>query len=233
MHSNLHCLSDIFIKRCINTTNMVKWFTQHKGNFQTVLFYLVSIKSPNRPFGSFQIIVGLLELSDVFVKLLLDAARLAEVVLQHGDLLVALRVLLLQLLLRRRADNMYWTSDCMHLNTWLNSSQSTPPYIFQCSIHFPFPFKKKKQHCDPFIHQLWDNWHDKHHRACLRVWPTSADKVMTELQPVTERPDSPLVQQVQLTEFKSTNAEINLKLWFVQQSTCTNTAREYYSQIRK
>lgn len=35
---------------------------------------------------------------------------------------------------------------------------------------------------------------------------------MTELQPVTERPDSPLVQQVQLTEFKSTNAEINLKL---------------------
>lgn len=86
---------------------MVKWVTQHKGNFQTVLFYLVSIKSPNRPFGSFQIIVGLLELSDVFVKLLLDAARLAEVVLQHGDLLVALRVLLLQLLLRRRADNMY------------------------------------------------------------------------------------------------------------------------------
>lgn len=176
--------------------------------------YLVSIKSPNRPFGSFQIIVGLLELSDVFVKLLLDAARLAEVVLQHGDLLVALRVLLLHLLLRRRADNMYWTSDCMHLNTWLNSSQSTPPYIFQCSIHFPFPFKKKAQQCDPFIHQLWDNWHDKHHRACLCVWPTSADKVMTELQPAAERPDSPLVQQVQLTEFKSTNAEINLKLWF-------------------
>jgi len=54
------------------------------------------------PFGSLQVIVGLFELSDVFVELLLDAAGLAEVVLQHGDLLVALRVLLLQLLLTRR-----------------------------------------------------------------------------------------------------------------------------------
>lgn len=60
------------------------------------------IKSPDRPFSSLQVIVGLFELPDVFVELILDAARLAEVVLQHGDLLVALRVLLLQLVLEKR-----------------------------------------------------------------------------------------------------------------------------------
>lgn len=64
-------------------------------------FILVSIKSPDGPFGSLQVIIGLFELSDVFVELILDAACLAEVVLQHGDLLVALRVLLLQLVLKR------------------------------------------------------------------------------------------------------------------------------------
>lgn len=35
------------------------------------------------------------------MQLILDAACLAEVILQHGDLLVALRVLLLQLVLER------------------------------------------------------------------------------------------------------------------------------------
>lgn len=59
----------------------------------------MSIKSPGRPFCSLQVIIGLFQLSDIFVELLLDAASLAEVVLQHGDLLVALRVLMLQLLL--------------------------------------------------------------------------------------------------------------------------------------
>ena len=34
-----------------------------------------------RPFGSLQVIVGLLKLSDVFVELLLDAARLAQIIL--------------------------------------------------------------------------------------------------------------------------------------------------------
>lgn len=56
------------------------------------------------PFGSFQVIIGLFKLSDVFVELLLDAARLAEVILQQGDLLVALRVLLLQLLLKEEEE---------------------------------------------------------------------------------------------------------------------------------
>lgn len=60
----------------------------------------VSIKSSHRPFGSLQVVIGLFELSDVFVELILDAACLAEVVLQHGNLLVALRVLLLQLVLK-------------------------------------------------------------------------------------------------------------------------------------
>lgn len=55
------------------------------------------------PFGSLQIIVGLLELAHVFVQLILDAARLAEVILQHGDLLVALTVLLLQFVLETTA----------------------------------------------------------------------------------------------------------------------------------
>ena len=61
----------------------------------------MSIKSSHRPFGSLQVVIGLFELSDVFVELILDAACLAEVVLQHGNLLVALRVLLLQLVLKR------------------------------------------------------------------------------------------------------------------------------------
>lgn len=52
-----------------------------------------------RPFGSLQVVVGLFELSDVFVELLFDAACLAEVVLQHRDLLVALRILMLQFIL--------------------------------------------------------------------------------------------------------------------------------------
>lgn len=54
----------------------------------------------HKPFGSLQVVIGLLELSDVFMELVLDAACLAEVVLQHGDLLVALRVLMLQLVLK-------------------------------------------------------------------------------------------------------------------------------------
>lgn len=54
---------------------------------------------PDLPFGSLQIIVGLFELAHVFVQLVPDAARLAQVVLQHGDLLVALSVLLLQFVL--------------------------------------------------------------------------------------------------------------------------------------
>lgn len=58
------------------------------------------IQGPLRPFSSLQVVVGLLQLSDVFVELLLDAACLAQVVLQHGDLLVALSVLMLQLLLQ-------------------------------------------------------------------------------------------------------------------------------------
>lgn len=53
-----------------------------------------------QPFGSLQVVVGLLQLPDVFVELLLDAARLAKVVLQPGDLFITLSVLLLQLLLQ-------------------------------------------------------------------------------------------------------------------------------------
>lgn len=69
------------------------------------------------PFGSLQIIVGLFELAHVFVQLVLDAARLAEVVLQHGDLLVALGVLLLQFVLEMTAlDSM-------------KSSNSDPPNL--------------------------------------------------------------------------------------------------------
>ena len=53
------------------------------------------------PFSSLQVIVGLFKLSDVFVELLLDAASLSQVVLQHRNLFVALGVLLLQLLLNK------------------------------------------------------------------------------------------------------------------------------------
>lgn len=52
------------------------------------------------PLSSLQVVVGLLQLPDIFVQLLLDAARLDQVVLQHGDLLIALSVLLLQFLLQ-------------------------------------------------------------------------------------------------------------------------------------
>lgn len=69
------------------------------------------------PFGSLQIIVGLFQLAHVFVQLVLDAARLAEVVLQHGDLLVALRALLLQFVLETTA------------LAGMRSSDSDPPHL--------------------------------------------------------------------------------------------------------
>lgn len=53
-----------------------------------------------RPFGSLQVVVSLLKLPNVFVELLLDAARLAKVILEHRNLFVTLGVLLLQLLLK-------------------------------------------------------------------------------------------------------------------------------------
>lgn len=53
----------------------------------------------DRPLGPLQVVIGLFQLPDVFVQLILDAARLAEVVLQPRDLLVALRVVLLQFVL--------------------------------------------------------------------------------------------------------------------------------------
>lgn len=59
-------------------------------------------RPPGGPLGSLQVVVGLLQLPDVFVQLILDAAGLAEVVLQHRDLLVALRVLLLHFVLNTR-----------------------------------------------------------------------------------------------------------------------------------
>lgn len=59
---------------------------------------------PRPPLGPLQVVVGLLQLPDVFVQLILDAAGLAQVVLQHRDLLVALRVLLLQFVLSERGD---------------------------------------------------------------------------------------------------------------------------------
>lgn len=58
-----------------------------------------SMFPPDRPLCPLQVIIGLFQLPDVFVQLILDAARLAEVVLQHWDLLVALRVVLLQFVL--------------------------------------------------------------------------------------------------------------------------------------
>lgn len=64
-----------------------------------------SDSEPLEPLGSLQVVIGLFQLPHVFVELLLDAARLAEVVLQHGDLLVTLGVLLLQLLLKDAAQD--------------------------------------------------------------------------------------------------------------------------------
>lgn len=61
--------------------------------------YFSMLPPPDRPLGPLQVVIGLFQLPDVFVQLILDAARLAEVVLQHRDLLVALRVLLLQFVL--------------------------------------------------------------------------------------------------------------------------------------
>ena len=62
--------------------------------------YCVVVWSLCRPLGSFQVVVGLLQLPDVFVELLLDAPGLTQVTLQHVDLLVALGILLLQFLLQ-------------------------------------------------------------------------------------------------------------------------------------
>lgn len=71
---------------------------RHAGLFRSSQYLIAYL-----PFGSLQIIVGLFELAHVFVQLVLDAARLAEVVLQQGDLLVALGALLLQFVLETTA----------------------------------------------------------------------------------------------------------------------------------
>lgn len=52
-----------------------------------------------RPLGPLQVVVGLLQLSDVFVKLVSNGGGLSQVSLQAGDLPVGLRVLRLILLL--------------------------------------------------------------------------------------------------------------------------------------
>ena len=83
----------------------------HKNEFlsHAAEFYFISV-TVNRPLGSLQVVVGLFELSDVFVQLLLDAARLSEVVLQHRDLLVALSVLVLEALLEEERQTLLITS---------------------------------------------------------------------------------------------------------------------------
>lgn len=83
----------------------------------------------HRPFGSLQVIVGLLQLSNVFVELLLDAARLSQVVLQQRDLLEALRVLLLQPLLKTE---MFKITESISIETWTQCSSSccSSPSIF-------------------------------------------------------------------------------------------------------
>lgn len=76
-----------------------------------------SMSPPDRPLGPLQVIIGLFQLPDVFVQLILDATRLAEVVLQHRDLLVALRVLLLQFVLNtgkeKRKHSTYRSRQCV------------------------------------------------------------------------------------------------------------------------
>lgn len=83
-------------------------------------------ESTDGPLGSLQVVVGLLQLPHVFVELLLDAARLAEVVLQRGDLLVALGVLVLQLLLKKKKKKKRQTTD--DLQKELRFSSAPPPH---------------------------------------------------------------------------------------------------------
>lgn len=64
----------------------------HESGLKKIFFTKVC---KDQPFGSLQVIVGLFQLSDIFVELLFDATCLTKVVLQHGDLLVALGVLML------------------------------------------------------------------------------------------------------------------------------------------
>lgn len=64
----------------------------------------IKYKASLLPLGSFQVIVGLLQLPHIFVKLLLDAACLTQIILQHGNLFITLCVLVLQLFLRKKKE---------------------------------------------------------------------------------------------------------------------------------
>lgn len=59
---------------------------------------------PHLPFCSFQVIVCLLQLSDVFLQLIFNCLCLSEVILQGRDLPVAFRMLRLKLLLKGKTD---------------------------------------------------------------------------------------------------------------------------------
>lgn len=57
------------------------------------------------PFGSFQVVIGLLQLPDILLQLVFNCFRLGQVILQGGNLPVAFRMLRLKLLLRDRTDS--------------------------------------------------------------------------------------------------------------------------------
>ena len=93
------------------------------------------------PFSSLQVIVGLFKLSDVFVELLLDAASLSQVVLQHRNLFVALGVLLLQLLL-----NQWRREKSSGVSEWRETRIPNRPHV-PGKNPFPFPeFCSVKNH---------------------------------------------------------------------------------------
>lgn len=119
------------------------------------------------------------------MQLILDAACLAEVVLQHGDLLVALRALLLQFVLERQ----FWTG-------WRPTARTDRLFLPHLDpgwsiniIHFS-ALPSFSSSCGGG----WGVWPTSRARSCETiswissecVWPTSAVTAATQLQPNTE-----------------------------------------------
>lgn len=152
--------------------------------------YCVVVWSLCWPLGSFQVIVGLLQLPDVFVELLLDAPGLSQVILQHVDLFVALGILLLQFFLegvggsreergktilnRRRTLKLYFPNTSQshaHPNSGGNHRGNAPftPAFSGYGMMTPY-----------LLLQLSGAQLNKCHWVCQSFWPISSGYVMSE-----------------------------------------------------
>lgn len=68
--------------------------------------HLTKLPLPHLPFGSFQVIIGLFQLPDVFLQLVFNGFCMSQVILQGRDLPVTLWMLHFKLLLQDRTESL-------------------------------------------------------------------------------------------------------------------------------